>query len=140
MSTIRVVCRLKSIHFGAGILRSLLEVIHNEQQDPRCHESGQGSVSKLGHSLWGAASVRTASSLGVVEQDRETTLACEFQKTEWRLHDSDHETTGRKSKHPPVVPRCTSTGRLPRPPTSWGRSRPRPRPAECEARCRRADR
>jgi hypothetical protein len=33
-------------------------------------ESGQGSVSKLGHSLWGSASLRTASSRGVVEQDR----------------------------------------------------------------------
>ena len=34
-----------------------------------------------------------------------TRLACEFQRTEWRRHVSEHETTGTK-KHPrPVAPR-----------------------------------
>jgi hypothetical protein len=28
-----------------------------------------------------------------------TTLACEFQRTEWRRHDSEHETTGMGKKH-----------------------------------------
>jgi len=36
-----------------------------------------------------------------------TRLACEFQRTKWRRHDSEHETTGRKKHRGPVAPRLT---------------------------------
>src|ERR1035438_320221 len=42
----------------------------HQQRSHSGDESGQGSVSKLGHSLWGPASLRAAASLRVVEQDR----------------------------------------------------------------------
>jgi hypothetical protein len=54
---------LRSVYHGENGLRTLKELA-------RSYESGQGAVSKLGHSLWGSASLRTASSCRVVEQDR----------------------------------------------------------------------
>src|SRR6266851_5118203 len=58
--------RERSTYFeGAGP-----QLSDDQQRSHPGDESGQGSVSQLGHSLWGSASLRTASSRGVVEQDR----------------------------------------------------------------------
>jgi len=61
---------LRSVYHGENGLRTLKELAPQlPDHQPRSHpgdESGQGAVSKLGHRLWGATGLRTASSRGVV--------------------------------------------------------------------------
>jgi len=65
---------LRSVYHGENGLRTLKELARSyltiSKDLTRVNESGQGAVSKLGHSLSGSASLRTASSCRVVEQDR----------------------------------------------------------------------
>ena len=63
---------LRSVYHGENGLRTVKELARSYLTISKdlSRVMGQGSVSKLGHSLWRSASLRTAPSLGVVKQDR----------------------------------------------------------------------
>src|SRR5437879_13144994 len=67
---------LRSVYHGENGLRTVKELARSYLTISKdlSRVMGQGSVSKLGHSLWRSTSLSNAPSLRVVKQDRATML------------------------------------------------------------------